>query len=817
MRRTTFSIQWKVIAVVLVTAGAMLGAMIWKTEFLLDQDKTAFLMDSAVKQIAPLKRLVKQRLGEEKDVLLHFAGVRAGQSGSSRNASFGNFDVVSLIQPADGGSWTPSWIEKNPNAKDERWPKGYDMTLLKSLAYSRVRDGETVWTRVSDRQGDPVYAFMISVEIQQPLSAREEAAVASSSSKTPVNAQSTLPDTAEQVLASMNMSHRAVLVGFSTMNPLAEVTEDYIGSTNAVYLVDDRGYVAAHSNKAYQGALFTEDPLVREILKTRKTGSTGKFEDLESRPVLGHYERIEHSNLYAVITTPQEMLNSIVSTQKHSALITGLGALFLCLGAGAFAGWLIGRQATAQVRKEESEAAATLTAYEELTKSLIAQKPVEKFTEKTGSDLVQEVPEKGRARLQTDPILSEGLVRALTEPLHGILGHASLIRAKAGDEEIQDHAESITREARRMREVVERIHEWEDEAVFDADVKPESFNLNEVIEAALGSAADDFASQDINVQKTLRPLPDLRGSRTRVSAAMSRIIENAVEAMHARNPRVLRVETDFDSENIILRFIDTGVGMSRDVCDRALEPFFKGFESPKRLGLGLASVSSTVKAFGGKIEIDSIPGEGATLSLRFPVPEIEIQTYRERESRELALAVASRFVERELPQPELMAEATSEELEMAAMPDIHDDHLMNIELPKASASAPAPIAKVAAKPAAPVIEQKEFNFDDEFRAEVIQPKIFASLISEEFIDDEDLVVAPAPEKPARKTSGPLMLDENDDDDEMFANIPLSKAASRLTKVGQIQEKADPVVEAAPAKKPKAEVKIRKPRINDSQV
>ena len=811
MRRTTFSIQWKVIAVVLVTAGAMLAAMIWKTEFLLNQDKTAFLMDSAVKQIAPLKRLVKQRLGEEKDVLLHFAGVRAGQNGSSRNATFGNFDVVSLVQPAEGGSWTPNWIEKNPNAKDERWPRGFDMTLLKSLAYSRVRDGETVWTRVSDRQGDPVYAFMISVEIQQPLSAREEAAV----NNTAISEKSTLPDTAEQVLASMNMSHRAVLVGFSTMNPLAEVTEDYIGSTNAVYLVDDRGYVAAHSNKAYQGALFTEDPLVREILKTRKTGSTGKFEDLESRPVLGHYERIEHSNLYAVITTPQEMLNSMVSTQKHSALLTGLGALFLCLGAGAFAGWLIGRQATAQVRKEESEAAATLTAYEELTKSLIAQKPVERIEE----DLVQEAPAKGRARLQTDPILSEGLVRALTEPLHGILGHASLIRAKAGDEEIQDHAESITREARRMREVVERIHEWEDEAVFDADVKPETFNLNEVIESALVSAADDFASEEINVQKNLRPLPDLRGSRSRVSAAMSRMIENAVEAMHARNPRVLKVETDFDSENIILRFTDTGIGMSRDVRDRALEPFFKGFESPKRLGLGLASVSSTVKAFGGKIEIDSIPGEGATLSLRFPVPEIEIQAYRERESRELASAVASRFVERELP----TTEATSEELELAAMPDVQDEQMMNIELPKASASAPAPVAA-----ARPVIEQKEFNFDDEFRAEVIQPKIFASMISEEFIDEDDDVFgssvgsAVLPEKPAKKTSGPLMLDENDDDDEMFANIPLSKAASRLTKVGQIQEKAEdqsaaPAIVAAPAKKTKAEVKIRKPRINDSQV
>jgi CheY-like chemotaxis protein len=59
--------------------------------------------------------------------------------------------------------------------------------------------------------------------------------------------------------------------------------------------------------------------------------------------------------------------------------------------------------------------------------------------------------------------------------------------------------------------------------------------------------------------------------------------------------------------------------MSKEVLDRALEPFFTTKGIGKGTGLGLSMVYSTMEAHQGKMEIQSEPGRGTTISLRFPV------------------------------------------------------------------------------------------------------------------------------------------------------------------------------------------------------
>jgi CheY-like chemotaxis protein len=63
---------------------------------------------------------------------------------------------------------------------------------------------------------------------------------------------------------------------------------------------------------------------------------------------------------------------------------------------------------------------------------------------------------------------------------------------------------------------------------------------------------------------------------------------------------------------------DTGEGMSPDVLARAFEPFFTTKGIGKGTGLGLSMVYSTMRKMGGKIEIDSGPGEGTTVRLILP-------------------------------------------------------------------------------------------------------------------------------------------------------------------------------------------------------
>jgi len=69
---------------------------------------------------------------------------------------------------------------------------------------------------------------------------------------------------------------------------------------------------------------------------------------------------------------------------------------------------------------------------------------------------------------------------------------------------------------------------------------------------------------------------------------------------------------------VALSVVDTGIGMSAEVAERAFEPFFTTKESGKGTGLGLSMVYGFVKQIGGHVEIESAVGAGTTVQLHLP-------------------------------------------------------------------------------------------------------------------------------------------------------------------------------------------------------
>jgi two-component system, cell cycle sensor histidine kinase and response regulator CckA len=71
-------------------------------------------------------------------------------------------------------------------------------------------------------------------------------------------------------------------------------------------------------------------------------------------------------------------------------------------------------------------------------------------------------------------------------------------------------------------------------------------------------------------------------------------------------------------ECVVLCVADVGEGMTAEVAARAFDPFFSTKPRGGGTGLGLATVYGIAKRFGGHVEIDSEPGEGARITVYFP-------------------------------------------------------------------------------------------------------------------------------------------------------------------------------------------------------
>lgn len=120
-----------------------------------------------------------------------------------------------------------------------------------------------------------------------------------------------------------------------------------------------------------------------------------------------------------------------------------------------------------------------------------------------------------------------------------------------------------------------------------------------------------------DLDSELRPI---LGDAGALSHVFMNLCVNAVDAMGEQGEQAtltFRTRT-VDRDWIEVRVEDTGLGMSKAVLEKAMDPFFTTKEAGKGTGLGLSMVYSAVQAHHGQIELLSEPGKGTCVVLRFP-------------------------------------------------------------------------------------------------------------------------------------------------------------------------------------------------------
>jgi CheY-like chemotaxis protein len=118
----------------------------------------------------------------------------------------------------------------------------------------------------------------------------------------------------------------------------------------------------------------------------------------------------------------------------------------------------------------------------------------------------------------------------------------------------------------------------------------------------------------------------IKVDRSQLEAALLNLSVNARDAMPDGGELTLEVENRVVEEDgrvpageyVVISVRDTGTGMSPAVLERVFEPFFTTKESGKGTGLGLSMVYGFVQQSNGRVEVDSVEGQGTTIRLFLP-------------------------------------------------------------------------------------------------------------------------------------------------------------------------------------------------------
>jgi len=220
-------------------------------------------------------------------------------------------------------------------------------------------------------------------------------------------------------------------------------------------------------------------------------------------------------------------------------------------------------------------------------------------------------------RLNALTLLAAGVAHEIGNPLNSLNIHLQLIEREARKldgakgAELQESVEVARAEINRLDSIITQFLR----AIRPTRPQLRPENINTIVEEAVRFFALEIKDRDIVVEQELRSdLPLLELDRDQMKQAFYNVIKNSFEAMKSRG--ILRIRTDLDESHVIVRFTDTGGGISAENLSRVFEPYFTTKTSGT--GLGLLIVRRIVHEHGGELSIESSEGQGLTLTIRLP-------------------------------------------------------------------------------------------------------------------------------------------------------------------------------------------------------
>lgn len=143
----------------------------------------------------------------------------------------------------------------------------------------------------------------------------------------------------------------------------------------------------------------------------------------------------------------------------------------------------------------------------------------------------------------------------------------------------------------------------------------ENADLNECIRSVCNMARI-HAPEQARIELELEALPRLNCNTGHINQALMNMLLNAIWAIRGSGKVVVR--SKLVNREIIIAVVDDGVGIPAEVLPRIFDPFFTTHDVGHGTGLGLTVCRDIIAAHGGRIEVESEPGQGASFTIYLP-------------------------------------------------------------------------------------------------------------------------------------------------------------------------------------------------------
>ncbi len=326
--------------------------------------------------------------------------------------------------------------------------------------------------------------------------------------------------------------------------------------------------------------------------------------------VLDRVMQAGQSVLVAHVT--DEMVRAIAQDPEHFELMTRLGVRSCMLVPMVINGRGAGVLSFMSSREERRFTEADLATAEELARR--AAFAVE------NARLYAELQRAVAVRDDFLSIVSHETrtpIAALVLNLQLLQKTLSIEKAAASSEKLQARVDKIRDNIGRLEHLVQELLDVARITRDRIHFEPEELDLSKLVAEWCDRFSEEAARRGSRLELRLdRPLVG-RWDRMGLEQVLSNLISNALKYGEGRP---VRVETFQQSEQVVLRVSDQGIGIAPQDRERIFQQFERAVSHRQYggLGLGLWITRQFIHANGGTIEVSSEPGKGTTFTVRLP-------------------------------------------------------------------------------------------------------------------------------------------------------------------------------------------------------
>jgi signal transduction histidine kinase len=216
-------------------------------------------------------------------------------------------------------------------------------------------------------------------------------------------------------------------------------------------------------------------------------------------------------------------------------------------------------------------------------------------------------------KLEAMAEFAAGAGHEINNPLTIIAGRAQLFLHGETDPERRRSLALVNSQAMRIYEMIA------DMMLFARPPRP-NFALVDaakIIDETIADFQTAAAGQETVLSRSGQSGPlEIEADAVQLAVAIRALCQNSLEALgHGGH---IEIGLQADSADVMIRVSDNGPGITPEQRRHIFDPFFSARQAGRGLGLGLSKCWRIVTNHGGRIEVESRPGKGATFVIILP-------------------------------------------------------------------------------------------------------------------------------------------------------------------------------------------------------